>query len=92
MYMLANLAVGGDWPGAPNSTTPFPADMKIDYIRAYSSVPGGGTTTPPPVTPAPVTPPPVTPPPPSTTQHLFDLPNHGCNNAFRSPGHPAMMY
>ncbi len=73
MYMLANLAVGGDWPGAPNSTTPFPADMKIDYIRAYSSVPGGGTT-PPPVTPPPVTPPPVTPPPPSTTQHLFDLP------------------
>lgn len=35
MYMLANLAVGGYWPGSPNSTTPFPAQMQIDYIRAY---------------------------------------------------------
>ncbi|WP_162937636.1 family 16 glycosylhydrolase [Indioceanicola profundi] len=34
-YMIANLAVGGYWPGSPNSTTPFPADMKIDHIRAY---------------------------------------------------------
>jgi beta-glucanase (GH16 family) len=36
MYMLANLAVGGHWPGMVNSTTPFPAEMKIDYIRAYA--------------------------------------------------------
>jgi beta-glucanase (GH16 family) len=36
MYMLANLAVGGYWPGDPNSTTPFPATMQINYIRAYA--------------------------------------------------------
>jgi beta-glucanase (GH16 family) len=36
MYLLANLAVGGNWPGSPDNTTPFPAEMKIDYIRAYA--------------------------------------------------------
>lgn len=36
MYIIANLAVGGSWPGNANSTTPFPAQMKIDYIRAYA--------------------------------------------------------
>jgi len=35
MYMLANLAVGGGWPGNPDATTRFPAVMSIDYIRAY---------------------------------------------------------
>lgn len=33
MYMLINLAVGG-WAGAPDPKA-FPAQMKIDYIRAY---------------------------------------------------------
>ena len=44
MYMIANLAVGGYWPGDANSTTKFPADMNIDYVRAYA-YPGtkGGT-------------------------------------------------
>lgn len=37
MYIIANLAVGGSWPGDVNSTTPFPAQMKIDYIRAYAA-------------------------------------------------------
>jgi len=35
MYLLANLAVGGVWPGSPDSSTPFPAEYEIDYIRAY---------------------------------------------------------
>jgi beta-glucanase (GH16 family) len=35
MYMLANLAVGGAWPGDPDASTPFPATMAIDHIRAY---------------------------------------------------------
>ena len=35
MYMIANLAVGGYWPGSVNSTTPFPSSFKIDYIRVY---------------------------------------------------------
>ncbi|RAK50704.1 glycoside hydrolase family 16 protein [Phenylobacterium deserti] len=35
MYMLANVAVGGDWAGQPDASTRFPAGMTIDYIRAY---------------------------------------------------------
>jgi len=35
MYMLANLAVGGNWPGNPDATTRFPAKMIIDYVHAY---------------------------------------------------------
>lgn len=47
MYLLANLAVGGHWPGNPVSGTAFPAEMLIDYIRAYSSDPGlAGTVAP----------------------------------------------
>lgn len=34
-YLLLNLAVGGDWPGYPDATTVFPAEMKVDYVRAY---------------------------------------------------------
>ncbi|WP_298967597.1 family 16 glycosylhydrolase [uncultured Methylobacterium sp.] len=37
MYMIANLAVGGPWAGAPTAGTQFPAEMQIDYIRAYAS-------------------------------------------------------
>jgi beta-glucanase (GH16 family) len=36
MYLLATLGVGGSWAGTPSATN-FSADMKIDYIRAYSS-------------------------------------------------------
>lgn len=35
MYILANLAVGGDWPGAPDAQTTFPSDLVIDYIRVW---------------------------------------------------------
>lgn len=35
MYMLANVAVGGDWAGAPDASTTFPQRYVIDYIRAY---------------------------------------------------------
>lgn len=35
MYILANLAVGGSWPGSPDSSTVFPAQLEIDYIRVY---------------------------------------------------------
>jgi len=38
MYMLVNLAVGGTWPGTPDASTPFPARMEIDYIRAYQRI------------------------------------------------------
>jgi beta-glucanase (GH16 family) len=35
MFLLANMAVGGDWPGDPDESTPFPSFFEIDYIRVY---------------------------------------------------------
>ncbi|MCQ9181365.1 glycoside hydrolase family 16 protein [Streptomyces sp. IBSBF 2953] len=35
MHLLLNVAVGGDWPGPPDSSTPSPASMTIDYVRFY---------------------------------------------------------
>ncbi len=35
MYFIANFAVGVVWAGAPDENTQFPAQTKIDYIRAY---------------------------------------------------------
>lgn len=35
MYLLVNLAIGGNWAGSPDGNTRFPARFKIDYIRAY---------------------------------------------------------
>lgn len=34
-YVIANLAVGGNWPGDPDESTPFPGVMEIDSIRVY---------------------------------------------------------
>ncbi len=34
-YIIMNVAVGGDWPGSPNATTPFPAKMEVDWVRVY---------------------------------------------------------
>ncbi|UCF98300.1 MAG: glycoside hydrolase family 16 protein [Spirochaetaceae bacterium] len=36
MYLIANLAVGGDWPGDPDETTPFPSYFEIDYIKVWA--------------------------------------------------------
>ena len=42
MYVIANLAVGGNWPDllgySPNAQR-FPASYEIDYIRVYQSEP-----------------------------------------------------
>lgn len=35
MYLLANLAIGGKWPGDPDAGTVMPARMEIDHIRAW---------------------------------------------------------
>lgn len=35
MFLLLNLAVGGDWPGAPDDRTPFPSSFDVDYVRVY---------------------------------------------------------
>ncbi|WP_208007481.1 glycoside hydrolase family 16 protein [Labedella endophytica] len=42
MHLLLNVAVGGDWPGSPDETTAFPAEMAVDYVRMT----GEGTLTP----------------------------------------------
>ena len=34
-FLRLNLAVGGDWPGSPGSSTRFPASFDIDYVRVY---------------------------------------------------------
>ncbi len=34
-HLLLNVAVGGNWPGNPDSTTSFPQVMEIDYVRVY---------------------------------------------------------
>lgn len=36
-FILLNLAIGGDWPGLPNSATPFPSEMLVDYVRVYTN-------------------------------------------------------
>jgi len=32
-FVLLNVAVGGSFPGPPDSTTQFPQDMLVDYVR-----------------------------------------------------------
>lgn len=34
-HMILNVAVGGNLPGAPDLTTPFPQTMEVDYVRVY---------------------------------------------------------
>ncbi len=36
-FFLLNVAVGGDWPGNPDSTTPFPQKMLVDYVRVWKA-------------------------------------------------------
>jgi beta-glucanase (GH16 family) len=34
-HFILNLAVGGNWPGNPDSATIFPQTMAVDYVRVY---------------------------------------------------------
>jgi len=36
-FIILNLAVGGSWPGSPNSSTPFPSTMQVNYVRVYTN-------------------------------------------------------
>lgn len=36
-FLLLNLAVGGSWPGNVDSTTQFPGNMLVDYVRIYAN-------------------------------------------------------
>ena len=34
-FFILNLAVGGQWPGAPNNTTSFPQHFIVDFIKVF---------------------------------------------------------
>lgn len=34
-YLLLDLAVGGTWPGSPDSSTVFPSYFDVDYVRVW---------------------------------------------------------
>jgi beta-glucanase (GH16 family) len=34
-YLILNLAVGGDFPGPVDPSTPFPSRVLVDYVRVY---------------------------------------------------------
>lgn len=38
-FIVLNVAVGGNWPGPPDSTTVFPQKMKVDYVKVYKDSP-----------------------------------------------------
>ncbi len=40
MYVILNLAIGGNWPGAPDASTAFPATYEVDYVRTYQPLAG----------------------------------------------------
>jgi beta-glucanase (GH16 family) len=35
MFLLLNVAVGGNWPGNPDGSSIFPQRMYVDYIKVY---------------------------------------------------------
>ncbi len=37
MFILLNLAVGGDWPGNVDNTTTFPQTMQVQYVHLYTN-------------------------------------------------------
>ncbi len=41
-YLVMNVAVGGQFGGLPDKTSPFPAEMLVDYLRVYEKVGGYG--------------------------------------------------
>jgi hypothetical protein len=36
-FLIFNVAVGGNWPGSPNSSTVFPQRMIVDYARVFQN-------------------------------------------------------
>ena len=34
-FFIFNIAVGGNWPGAPDAFTTFPQRMVVDYVRVF---------------------------------------------------------
>ena len=67
MYLVMAVAVGGNWPGAPDGSTPFPATMAVDYVRVWDQATSSGTTT------TTTTTPPATTTPPSSGAAISTL-------------------
>jgi beta-glucanase (GH16 family) len=44
-HLLLNLAVGGNFPGPPNSSTTFPQELVVDWVHVYQSDYPKGTQT-----------------------------------------------
>jgi len=42
-FILLNLAIGGNWPGNPNTSIIFPDTMFVDYVRVYQQGPPPAT-------------------------------------------------
>ena len=40
-FIILNVAVGGYWPGGPDTTTVFPQTMRVDYVRVYEKTSAG---------------------------------------------------
>lgn len=38
-HVILDVAVGGEWPGPPDATTPFPATMLVDWVRVWDRSP-----------------------------------------------------
>jgi hypothetical protein len=36
-FLILNVAVGGNFPGAPDAGTQFPQQMMVDYVRVSGS-------------------------------------------------------
>jgi len=39
MYIILNLAIGGDWAGAPDASTSFPARLQVRSVRVWALPP-----------------------------------------------------
>jgi beta-glucanase (GH16 family) len=73
LHVILNLAIGGDWPGSPSSSTIFPSSMYVDYVRVYQD--NGSPAPSPTPTPSPVpTPVPYPVPTPAPTPTPVPLP------------------
>jgi len=43
-FIIFNVAVGGAWPGNPNSSTVFPGNLDVDWIHVTGTSTSGGPT------------------------------------------------
>lgn len=39
VFLLLNMAIGGNFPGSPDASTIFPAEMEVDYVRVFQNDP-----------------------------------------------------